>query len=548
MTRRTLALVTLAAFVVRAAFALDRTGPVVLADEAGYLGNARLLSGGVELAMGASPFYRSGYSLLLAPLLALDLDPTLTYRAVLVLNAALAASMIPLVHLLLTRAFDVDRRTSAWAAIAAGAYPSLSAMTQVALAESALFPLLITWLLAVAAIARPARTAVGSAALVAGTASACWLTHGRMIVIVGLTAVLLAGLAARRRIGVAALATGGGVLAIGFLVGRAVDAFVVDRAYDGRRTDQVANALEPLGSVDGVLTTLRNVLGQSWYLLVAGFGLLVVVVLLEAVPAVRRLRRDDIDPAALTTVALVAATAALLVISALWFDAATRPDQLVYGRYVEPVLPPIVAVGVAALSRAGAWRRLVVVVPSVIGTVTAGVVVIRAVTDLSEGASRWNVASLPFVTGAIGPSIVLGAGVVAVVGAAVLLAASRVRPAAVSIALVALFVPTIVFTQVTLVRRAERATYPPTFVLPRELIEAQGGEVGYDLADFDNVAVKVYQWQLPRTRVLLFDGDVEPPSSELFFGGDAWAEEHPELRVRAVWDDPGRDQTLWEVA
>ena len=57
--------------------------------------------------MGSSPFYRGGYSLLLAPVLSLDDDPVAAYHGVLVVNALLAAALVPLLYLLLTRCFDV---------------------------------------------------------------------------------------------------------------------------------------------------------------------------------------------------------------------------------------------------------------------------------------------------------------------------------------------------------------------------------------------------------------------------------------------------------
>jgi len=93
--------------VIRAGLAFLRLGPENVADEIGYLTNARLLAGGIRGEMVWAPFYHGGYSLLLAPLIRLDFGPVTTYRLILVMNALLAASLLPLLYLLLTRSFGL---------------------------------------------------------------------------------------------------------------------------------------------------------------------------------------------------------------------------------------------------------------------------------------------------------------------------------------------------------------------------------------------------------------------------------------------------------
>jgi len=84
----------LAALVVRLVLSLARSGPVIQADEAGYLMHARVLAGGMPAEMGFSPFYRGGYSLLLAPVPSLGGDPVsrITRRSAQVANASPTAS------------------------------------------------------------------------------------------------------------------------------------------------------------------------------------------------------------------------------------------------------------------------------------------------------------------------------------------------------------------------------------------------------------------------------------------------------------------------
>ena len=55
------------ALALRVALSVGRDGPTSLADETGYLANARVMSGGVAGELSMAAFYRGGYSLLLLP-------------------------------------------------------------------------------------------------------------------------------------------------------------------------------------------------------------------------------------------------------------------------------------------------------------------------------------------------------------------------------------------------------------------------------------------------------------------------------------------------
>ena len=107
-----------------------------------------MLDGGLAGQLEQAPFYRGGYSLLIAPLLELGSNPTFVYHLVLVLNAALAASVFPLLYLLLTRFAGVRPELAIWAALAGAVYPALTVLSQVAMSENALFPLVCVWLIA----------------------------------------------------------------------------------------------------------------------------------------------------------------------------------------------------------------------------------------------------------------------------------------------------------------------------------------------------------------------------------------------------------------
>ena len=282
---------------------------------------------------------------------------------------------------------------------------------------------------------------------------------------------------------------------------------------------------------------LRNVVGATWYLLVATFGLLGIVVLAEGRALAARLRRGEHRADVVTLIALLLVLAGLIVITAIWFVDPTRRDQILYGRYIEPVVPPLIALGVVTVTER-LRRTDAGVVAGVIAGLTALVAIL--VSPLAfGGANRWNLASLPFPTFELQPLVIVGAGVAAIAGGAVALAGARRSPWTASLALVVLFVPIIAFSELRVVEQTEDDVYAAGWESPQAVVEALSDEASYDASHYDNVAVKVYEWFLPDTRFELFEGNEIRPPTTVFFSSKAFAREHPEIPAHVIWRDPG---------
>ncbi|HEY8502539.1 MAG TPA: hypothetical protein VIL21_07615, partial [Solirubrobacterales bacterium] len=339
---------TFVLFAVRLIISAIRSGPVLVADEMGYLGNARAITGGIDSQLQLAPFYRAGYSLLIAPLVAIGSSPSFTYHLILVLNAVLAASVLPLLYLLLRRFAGASPAVAFWAALAGAVYPALTVLSQVAMSENALFPLVCLWLLAFGGLweARDRRGGLLWGLAFGAATGGLWAVHNRMVVAVALALAALAWLVYRRRLHPAALALSVAVIVAALIGTHLLDNFVVDHNYGGSASDELSSRLDELSSFVGIRTALANLVGQTWYLLVATFGL--------AAAAVASFVRER--PRVPVLGALLALTGLLLLISAAAFPERTRPDQLIYGRYAEVVAPALVAFGLAAL--AGVWSRI----------------------------------------------------------------------------------------------------------------------------------------------------------------------------------------------
>jgi hypothetical protein len=535
-------------FVVRLALSLVRTGPVLVADEIGYLTNARVLSGGLAGQLHMAPFYRGGYSLLLVPLLKLSSDPELVYHLVLVLNAALAASVFPLLYLLLTRFAGVAPGIAIWGALAGAAYPALTVLSQAAMSENALFPLICVWLIAFGGLlaARDPRGSMLWAAALGASAAALWAVHGRMVSAVVLTAVIVAWLGIRRRLPAQAVVTALVVLGAGLLATHLLNGFLIDHNYGGAARSEAGDRLSALFHGHGLLTSVSNLFGQAWYLVVSTFGLVVVVF----ASLLQRVRRGAAASRGrpLELVAILAAlTVLLLVVSATAFPVRTRPDMLIYGRYVEVVSPPLIAFGFTILAGRSLSPRMARPLLA-FALLSAVVVFIRLTASDPSGANRWNIAGLPFVTSRLGPAILIGAAVVAAAGALLLGRLSRSGPRILGTAAIALFLPIVAYGAWNPVISSQRAVYPSGWTSPEPI--AAGHHIrsaAYDLDHYDTIGLYVVQWFLPDTSLGLFHGNRQRPPSRYVLSGRSWPRQHPHPGATELWSARGRDEVLWRL-
>ncbi|HET8914775.1 MAG TPA: hypothetical protein VFM91_03635 [Propionibacteriaceae bacterium] len=542
----------------RVAISVGRDGPTNLADETGYLANARVMSGGVAGELSMAAFYRGGYSLLLLPAYWLGDGSRTDYQYALATNALLSSLVFPLVYVLLTRVFRVPVRTALVAAFLAALYPPLVVTTQFAWAESLLPVLVLLVIITLAGLvtaSRP-RAAVGWAIACGSCAGALYTTHGRTAPMVALLLGLLVALALLRH-DLAVSAVAGAVATVAVtLAGQALNNWLTARSWGQHHDSDLQRVLDnarDLGSLENVAALG---LGQYWYLFVATFGLIVLGLvylgthLLPSDPLTRRLwpgwaASRDTAGAPVVGVFLAGSVIGLTVLAGLFLRPPVRPDHVVYGRYVEILIPPLLALGLVRL-----WttpiRRLA---PELgVGTavaLAAGVTVMWYRGGLvTRGPVNWyTVLALPPLAQTREQIRPATATLVALAGAAVLLVVTRRSPMWAALGLACVLVASSIALRVVLVEASDHAIYGTQPVaLPRMEGLDSAQEVSYDIAAYTPIGLYSYQWQLGHARFLLFDSRRDPvPRTEWVIAGLDWSQAGT-VGARRVWVHPAYRQ------
>ncbi|MDQ1509967.1 MAG: hypothetical protein QOG50_1811 [Actinomycetota bacterium] len=315
--------------------------PIIQADEAGYLGNARYIAQGIGRTHAG---YASGYSLLIAPAALLSRDPLTAYHLSLVVNALLAASLPLLGFFLARRVFpDASKTAIVGTALLLILYPGWSTLANLTLAENALVPAVLATA-CVISVARQSRLRWCLAAALASYAS--WVSPRGILVVVAFAFACLVSTRPWKSSspGVPAL-----VLALVLTAaGRAVNITIagttqVPGLNNGWRSQILRPLLHPHLWNDAV----ANLIGWLVYTSIATFGVVIIGSLILA--AALAGHKVAASSSAIVPVATFALPALLLTwvlgaLSAVQVPL-SRLDHLVYGRYVDGVLAPVFVVG-----------------------------------------------------------------------------------------------------------------------------------------------------------------------------------------------------------
>ena len=346
--------------------------PLANPDETAYLITARFLTGGPAADFSGSTLYQVGYPLLIAPVYWFTHDPVTVYRAVLMINAAVGALLMPLAYVG-GRRFGLGRPAAYGAAALTATVPAGFFYSEYAMTD-AIFPVIVVgWLLCVhswltASSVRGRYAAAVGSALVAGYAYAVHLRGLVIVIAYAACGVFIwwRRLAPRWT----AVAAGATLLAA---VGAAwrVDRYLAGALYPEGARSLTAQMATKMANVHGAINVFEMAAGQMWRLVLDSWGIAGIGLVAATAVIVRRGTRTDLR-------IMAALAVAVTVVTACTAPAALPPDQSqtwASGRYLDGMIVTFFLAGVVVLLRASRRHILLGFAGVAAATVVAAVVV-----------------------------------------------------------------------------------------------------------------------------------------------------------------------------
>lgn len=325
------------------ALASRMSAPIIMADEWGYLGAARRIAGDGEQTHVP---YHAGAGLLYLPTTLVADSPIDAYHGALATNAVLAGLLTLAAWWVAGLAESLRPAGVRFAAACAvGLYTSFVGYSSLAAPEVA-FAALELALVGVFVQALRGSRAFWWA--VAGTGCGlAWLLHPRGAGVIA-AGVVVAAVALRPTLRhLPHLAAFVAPVLAGIVVTAVLDGWVNGTVLDPEQYDSGA-LLDGLATAKGLHTLLIAASGQLFYLSAATVG----VATLGVLELVRRLRSTE--PRRLEALFPLAALAFVYAISVATNARASRIDHLLYGRYNEGAMAPLLLAGFAVIAGSSA--------------------------------------------------------------------------------------------------------------------------------------------------------------------------------------------------
>ena len=526
--------------------ARDRREYTLWPDEPAQLAIARFVGGGTHWTMRNQSIWRPGYGTLLGPVYAATDDPHHVFRAAMALNAVLGGIAAVLLVLLAKRLTAFGPLGGALAAVGVAATPALLFPTGFVWSESLIAPLYLGTVIALLAFwEAPGR---GRGLALAALCGAGFVTHSRLLPLALVTVLLVALAWERRRIGRADAAVVVGGLLAALLAASRYAAFVTARVWDDpSERNSLSGVIDQFA--DPVAIGVAAV-GQVWYLLAGSLGLIALAV----AEVLDRRRPGGRPPGAYVVVAL--ATVAQVALSVVFMAGRERPDQVVYGRYNDIVVAPLLLLAIACLAgRARSpWsrRRLAAALAgAAVATIGLGALVALVRADqlgAGNGLEPMILALQPFVDGR--PAIpVMRITVLALCVAALLVAGAATRRRWVLVGVFAVLLGVGVTRTEDVLNRGwngsgglERVALLAEPGAPLE----RGAPVDYYLPAASNNTgrLMLYQWYLPDSDFTVVAHPLARASSAYVFA-DLKTPILTEAGAEVVWRDPLKPVGLW---
>ena len=333
-----------------ASVAMRQAGPTVHPDEWGFLSNGQALIGHIEAPIPTGSFYPAGYGLVtgLGALVTGSLPGA--YRFALLANVVLAILNGWFAGRLSVRGFGASKLMGRIVSSLVFVLPGTIVTAMFAWPETASRLAFLVFISLVITVAKNRSTMqVVGLGLFTGLMPAL---HGRFTLLIPVVGLVFLWWGIQRLISrrVALLALF--VTAIGYEGSRLLNQFVKRSLYQASY-DQESRLLRRLLDPTVWPALLRTMAGQTWYLTATSCGLVGVGIAF----AMWRIRSEGgvrtvpADPQRLGLLVLVASSLLVIFTGGLQLLYGARGDHLIYGRYVEILVPALLVVACVGIEK-----------------------------------------------------------------------------------------------------------------------------------------------------------------------------------------------------
>lgn len=361
--------------------ALRQYGPTIHPDEFGFLTNGQVLIGHSEAEIPTGSFYPAGYGIVTGLGAILTGSISGAYRFALLTNFLLAIVTAWYAGRLAQRGFGVSRQMSLLVTALVFVVPGtvVSAMFSWAETASRLAFLLFMGRVC-SASASKSRKLVLLLGLFTGLMPAL---HGRFVLLLPIVCLLFAWWWLQKEISRALLIASVFVTAAAYesshILNTAVKSSVYTASYD-----QENRLLRRLVNPQVWPALIRTMVGQMWYLLSSSYGFLGVAIVFIVWRVLSDGGRKTLgrDSERVTLLVVLVSSFAVIFTGGLQLLYGNRGDHLIYGRYVEMLVPALLVLSCVACER---YFRLTLRAWIISGCSIFMVAILYVLVDLGDG-------------------------------------------------------------------------------------------------------------------------------------------------------------------
>ena len=331
--------------------AMRQAGPTVHPDEWGFLSNGQVLIGHTEAPIPTGSFYPAGYGLVtgLGALITGSLPGS--YRFALLANVVLAVLTAWFAGRLAVRGFGATKLMGRLVSALVFVLPGTIVTAMFAWPETASRLAFLVFISLVMTVAKN-RTSIQVLGLGLFTGLMPAL-HGRFTLLIPVVGAVFLWWGIQRLISRRTALLAIFVTAVGYEGSRLLNQFVKQSLYE-ESYDQETRLLSRLVDPNLWPALLRTMVGQTWYLTATSCGLLGVGIAF----AIRRIRSEggartvSSDPQRLGLLVLIVSSMLVVFTGGLQLLHGNRGDHLIYGRYVEILVPALLVVACVGIQKA----------------------------------------------------------------------------------------------------------------------------------------------------------------------------------------------------